>query len=84
MTATEAPPAYITTDRLAIRPPQPDDASAIFHGLNDYEVVKNLSRAPWPYRLQDAEGFIARIPARDPAKEQPLSIVHRRHGLSCG
>jgi RimJ/RimL family protein N-acetyltransferase len=84
MAATQTPPAYITTDRLVIRPPGPGDAAAIFAGINDYEVVKNLSRAPWPYRLEDAEAFVARIPMRDPKRERPLSIVHREHGLIGG
>lgn len=84
MSGADTPPAYITTDRLTIRPPTPGDASAIFHGLNDYEVVKNLGRAPWPYRPEDAESFVARAPLRDPAKERPLSIFHRQHGLIGG
>lgn len=84
MPGNEAPPAYITTDRLAIRPPGPGDAAAIHRGLNDFGVVSMLSRAPWPYRLEDAEAFIGRLPGRDPAKERPLSIIHREHGLIGG
>ena len=28
--------------------------------MNDWEVVKNLSRAPFPYREEDAQAFVAR------------------------
>ena len=84
MSGMDAPPAYIATDRLVIRPPQPGDAEAIYRGLNDFDVVKNLGRAPWPYKLEHAEAFLARIPERDPAKERPLSIFHREHGLIGG
>ena len=83
---TEAPPARIETDRLILRPPGPGDADAVFRGIADYEVVRMLGRAPWPYRLEDAQAFIASIPGRDPATERPMSIIHRVHGLigGCG
>jgi RimJ/RimL family protein N-acetyltransferase len=84
--AAEAPPPRIETDRLVLRPPGPDDVAAIFTGIADFEVVRMLGRAPWPYRREDAEAFVASIPGRDPSTERPLSIVHRTHGLigGCG
>ncbi len=88
---SDAPPTQIgavriETDRLILRPPGPGDADAIYQGINDFDVVRMLSRAPWPYRREDAEAFLARIPERDPATERPMSIVHRKHGLigGCG
>jgi RimJ/RimL family protein N-acetyltransferase len=83
---SEAASLRIETDRLILRAPGPGDAKAIYQGINDFDVVSMLSRAPWPYRLEDAETFLARIPERDPATERPLSIIHRVHGLigGCG
>lgn len=76
----------IETDRLVLRPPRPDDAPAIYAGINDFDVVKMLGNAPWPYLPEHAESFVARVAERDPARERPLSIVHREHGLigGCG
>jgi RimJ/RimL family protein N-acetyltransferase len=76
----------IETDRLVLRPPGPADAPAIYNGISDFDVVKMLGNAPWPYLPEHAESFVASISGRDPARERPLSIVHREHGLigGCG
>jgi len=76
----------IETDRLILRTPRPGDALAIYQGISDFDVVRMLSRAPWPYRVADAEDFLARLDGRDPSKERPMAIVHRKHGLigGCG
>lgn len=83
---TTAGPARIETDRLVLRPPGPDDSEALYRGISDFEVVRMLGRAPWPYLREHADQFIAAIPGRDPATERPLSIIHREHGLigGCG
>ena len=52
--------ATLKTDRLLLRPPDPQDAAAIAEALGDWEVTRWLGRAPWPYALSDAEEFIAR------------------------
>lgn len=49
----------LETRRLLLRPLSDDDAPAMARALNNYEVVKNLSRVPFPYRLEHAEEFIA-------------------------
>jgi 8-oxo-dGTP diphosphatase len=48
----------ITTARLTIRQPKPNDAPAITHAINDWEVVRWLSRVPYPYQQTDAAEFI--------------------------
>lgn len=53
------------TQRLFLRPAFPDDREAIMLGIADETVVRNLAKAPWPYRAQDAREFAAR--GRDPA-----------------
>ena len=50
----------ITTARLTLRHPKPNDAPAITRAINDWEVVRWLSRAPYPYQQTDAAEFINR------------------------
>lgn len=50
--------ATLKTDRLLLRLPKPQDASAIADALGDWEVTRWLGRAPWPYGLSDAKEFI--------------------------
>ena len=71
----------IETDRLVLRTPRPADAAAIYQGINDFDVVRMLARAPWPYRPEDADAFVARCGAADPARDRPLAIEHRQHGV---
>lgn len=47
--------------RVTLRRPVMSDAHDIFAGMNDFDVVKNLSRAPWPYTLRDAESWLEGI-----------------------
>ena len=49
------------TQRLLLRPVWPEDWEQIFAGIADERVVRNLARAPWPYRPEDAQEF-ARLP----------------------
>lgn len=53
-------PQLITTERLILRPPSLEDASAIQRAVNDAEVTRWLSQVPFPYSLEDAKDFIAR------------------------
>jgi RimJ/RimL family protein N-acetyltransferase len=47
---------------LLLRPIWPEDWQALFAAIADEGVVRNLARAPWPYREQDARDFAA-LPA---------------------
>jgi RimJ/RimL family protein N-acetyltransferase len=42
---------------LLLRPIWPEDWQALFSGIADEGVVRNLARAPWPYREEDARAF---------------------------
>jgi len=48
----------LKTGRLLLRPPRGADISRLVPLLKDYEVAKNLSRAPHPYTEDDACAFI--------------------------
>jgi RimJ/RimL family protein N-acetyltransferase len=46
------------TERLLLRPAWPEDWQAVYAGIADEGVVRNLSRAPWPYQADDARNFV--------------------------
>ena len=55
---------FARTPRLLLRPGFPEDAPALAGAIADEAIVRNLARAPWPYRMRDAEAFLAS--PRDP------------------
>ncbi len=48
---------FIRTERLFLRPAWAEDAPAVAAQIADWDVVRNLARAPWPYTLADAAAF---------------------------
>ena len=55
---------FARTARLLLRPGWAEDAPALACAIGDERIVRNLATAPWPYRLRDAEAFLAQ--PRDP------------------
>ena len=55
---------FARTPRLLLRPGFPEDAQALAAAIADEAIVRNLAVVPWPYRLRDAEAFLAS--PRDP------------------
>lgn len=55
------PSFRLESERLMLRAPEALDAGAIAAQMNDWEVVKNLSRPPFPYTEAHAREFLARI-----------------------
>ncbi len=53
----------LSTERLTLRPPIPADAAAIFRLVNDWAVVRMLTRLPFPYPREAADGWITRAGA---------------------
>jgi RimJ/RimL family protein N-acetyltransferase len=51
--------AVLETKRLVLRAPQLVDAKAVAALANDRRIAENTARIPHPYRLADAEGWIA-------------------------
>jgi RimJ/RimL family protein N-acetyltransferase len=77
---------FARTDRLLLRPGWAEDAPALAAAIADETIVRNLATAPWPYRLRDAEAFLAS--PRDPVLPTFL-IFERTQGAprlvgSCG
>lgn len=62
--------------RLALCRPQMSDAARIADLMNDYGVVKNLSRAPWPYGLEDAVAWLTHVTGHGgKPSDYPFAIV---------
>jgi RimJ/RimL family protein N-acetyltransferase len=58
---------FYRSERLFLRPPFPEDARQVYDGICDAGIVSMLARAPWPYRMKDAEEFCGRdFAARTP------------------
>jgi len=65
---------FARTPRLLLRPGFPEDAPALALAIGDEIIVRNLSTAPWPYRVREAEAFLAS--PRDPVL--PSFLVFER------
>lgn len=68
---------FARTDRLLLRPGWADDAPALHSAIADEAIVRNLAAAPWPYRLADAEAFLA---IDRPAEAPAFLLFRRTHG----
>lgn len=45
---------FHVTERLLLRPIWPEDWEQILAGIGEEAIVRNMARAPWPYREDDA------------------------------
>lgn len=50
---------FARTPRLLLRPGWMEDAAQLAHAINDPAILRNLSRAPNPYTLEDAQAFLS-------------------------
>lgn len=57
-----ADPIILKTKRLLLRPPFMEDAPQIAERIGVRDVAWNLGRAPFPYKVSDAEDWLERIP----------------------
>jgi RimJ/RimL family protein N-acetyltransferase len=69
---------FIRTRRLFLRPAWTEDARALQGAIADWDIVKNLASAPWPYGMAEAESFLSMRTAK-PAGPQFL-IFERTDG----
>ena len=49
----------LETKRLVLRAPRLVDAKTVASLVNDRRIAENIARVPHPYRMSDAESFIA-------------------------
>jgi RimJ/RimL family protein N-acetyltransferase len=57
----------ITTQRLLLRPLEPADTAAIATLIADWDVIRWLTRPPYPYTASDAAQFIAHVTSKAPS-----------------
>jgi RimJ/RimL family protein N-acetyltransferase len=62
---------FSRTRRLLLRPGFPEDAAALAGAITDEAIARSLANVPWPYRMRDAEAFLAS--PRDPVL--PSSLI---------
>ena len=77
---------FARTPRLLLRPGFPEDAPALATAIADEAIARNLATVPWPYRVRDAEAFLAS--PRDPILPSLLIFERGPHepqlAGSCG
>ncbi len=76
----EKPEPRIRTERLVLRPPNLSDAVYIADLANDLDIARMTVSIPYPYRLEDAEGFLAAVAEGDGRQDKPLLIEHPDFG----
>jgi RimJ/RimL family protein N-acetyltransferase len=69
---------FARTRRLTLRPGWPEDAPEVARAIGHEAVVRMLSKVPWPYRLRDAEDFLA----RDRGAEEAFFLILTHEGGS--
>ena len=62
--AAEEEVMFARTERLLLRPGFPEDAEALAAAIADQGILRNLSTAPSPFTLRDAQAFL--VQPRDP------------------
>lgn len=67
---------FARTPRLLLRPGFPEDAPALATAIADQAIARNLAVVPWPYKLRDAEAYLAS--PRDPVL--PSFLIFERTG----
>ena len=72
-TYREACSRVLETERLVLRAPRFEDAKAMARLANDRRIAENTARIPYPYRLADAESFIASV--NSPGGETAFAIT---------
>jgi RimJ/RimL family protein N-acetyltransferase len=77
--------ATITTPRLVLRPVQPEDGPALYALINNWNVVRWLARAPWPYTVDDMTWFIDKTATPKAATPDPIFalLVDGRTPIGC-
>ena len=51
----------LRTERLVLRRPEKSDIDAITKLIGNWDVIRWLSMPPYPYKREDAEGFVERV-----------------------
>lgn len=79
------PSFILESKRLLLRPPSLGDVADIASLIGDWDVVKNLSRAPFPYLPEYALDFVRRQDeGRAKATDFAFAVTHKEDGKFLG
>ena len=76
--------AVLQTARLVLRPPAASDAAPLARVADDFAVACMTTRMPFPYTLADAQAFLDRVEAADPALEITWTIADGASDIPLG
>ena len=79
-TATYERPS-LATARLTLRSPRAQDAPRISELASDLGVARMTTSIPYPLTVDQAEGFLGRMEARNPAREAIFAVDLAGEGL---
>jgi len=68
----------LESERLLLRPWVAEDLPSVVRLLGDFDVAKNLSTAPHPYTLKDAETFFAKHCEKRALGEDHIFVIARK------
>jgi RimJ/RimL family protein N-acetyltransferase len=83
-TLREACIPVLETERLVLRAPRFEDAKAISMLANDRLIAENTARIPHPYRLTDAETFVAQANRDDSQTNFLITLADGTVMGACG
>jgi len=69
----------LQTERLVLRPPRAQDADRLTRLLQDRRIVDMTAVIPWPYRREDAVGWLADT-VENGREGDPLTFAITRRG----
>ncbi len=79
-----ADPVTLTTDRLLLRPPRPEDADALHRLVNDWGIVRMLSHLPFPYPRTLADEWISSVTAQlAEDRSHHFAVLHGEILIGC-
>ena len=76
--------AAIETRRLILRAPRQQDVRAIASIANDLRIAENTGRLPHPYKIEDAEAFVAQASRGDREITFLITLMSREIIGVCG
>ncbi len=81
MTTATDPRPSLATVRLTLRSPRAEDAPRIAELASDFDVARMTTSIPYPLTAEQAEEFLQRMEARDPAREEIFAIERADEGV---
>jgi RimJ/RimL family protein N-acetyltransferase len=71
----------LALSKSTIRTLRPEDAPSVARHIGEYEVSRYLLMVPYPYSIEDAEGWIARVSTETPETDFGIAIDNEIVGV---